>query len=1487
MPLEKDDGATPPSTPPMKRKRKRRRRRSPSTSSSSSSSEERAPRKVRKYSSRLTTEDVLKLLADFKGESSKSSSFSNNLNNVVPEFDPSNRAQTIEGWLKKVNECATIYAWDEKQIVHFSLQKLTGLAKRWFETLPSVVYSWSEWQIKLQKAFPSEENYGRLLEEMLSRTSRNDESLREYYYDKLSLLNRCEISGKKAVDCIVHGLSEGSIKSGAQTLDCREPEGLLNFLCSQRSQSLNQNENRNYSRGNQRTINRNRNDANQSNRNNNVNCFNCRLKGHPYYKCPKPLIKCKRCYRIGHDSDDCKLTPLQRSQAHEDTTSERKTLKIDVSNKANDKFFKVIPVNNKTFEAYIDFGSECSLIRQTDANALQLTKNYDGLPVVRGFGNSSIHPLYKSHVTIKIDEVDASIEILVISDEIMPTSIIVGQNFTELPFITVLKNSDRLTFYKSPSCNPFTSETDEAPLKLYIAEPTEVTETSIVTVQAGDSTYTGDVYIEGYCSVVSGREFGLFQGAYHLANGKGNLIITNLASGAVKFDTGTLIARAVPFLERDSCQMNRIVTNAADLEPLKREDVKIGEGLETEIVDRLYSLLQDYRDCFATNLNEIGCVKDVEMHIELLDNRPVVYRPYRLSHLEREKVRETIDELLRNDIIQESSSSYSSPILMVKKKTGEQRLCVDFRALNNKTCKDRFPLPIIDDQISNLSGNTYFTTLDLASGYYQVPMAKDSQHLTGFVTPDGHYEFKRMPFGLANAPAVFQRMINKILGNKRFEYALAYLDDVLIPSKNADEMFQRLEDVLKLFRQFGLTLKLSKCRFFTTKVEYLGYEVSSEGIQPGKAKVAAVEEFPTPRNIHEVRQFLGLTGYYRKFIQGYGEIARPLTYLLKKDSAWQWSHEQDKAFVVLKEKLVSRPVLALYDPKLETELHTDASSLGVGGILMQWQKETRVLKPVAYFSRQTTAEEKHLHSYELEALAVVCSLKKFRVYLLGLHFKVYTDCAALRTTLTKRDLVPRIARWWLQISEFSFEIEYRPGVQMTHVDALSRNATLTAGSDDNPCVNIYNIEQDNWLLTLQLADPDIARVFKILKPEEDEECKDIKKNYHVKNRTVYRKVEDSLRLVVPRNARWQICKANHDEMGHPGYSKTLERIQKEYWFPKLRRFVKKYVDACIECAYNKDNASRQKTGHLFPIEKISVPFHTIHIDHLGPFVKSKTGNTHILTIVDGFTKYVFVRAVKDTKTKSTIKVLQSIFYDFGIPARIISDRGTSFTSTAFKDFCSENGIKHVLNAVACPRANGQAERYNQIVLNSLATQNCNSHERDWDKQLGKIQWGINNTVSSTTQKTPTEALFGVRMRDNLSNKLEINTENDNDSLQTIREEISSNIAKDQEKQKSRHNSKRAPAVTYKVGDLVKISRNNYGNDGKSTKLLSKFIGPFRISEVLGNDRYRVTEVPGFPKRGKAYDSVIAVDRIRPWIHIKALEIHDSDHSSSNISEDSD
>lgn len=286
------------------------------------------------------------------------------------------------------------------------------------------------------------------------------------------------------------------------------------------------------------------------------------------------------------------------------------------------------------------------------------------------------------------------------------------------------------------------------------------------------------------------------------------------------------------------------------------------------------------------------------------------------------------------------------------------------------------------------------------------------------------------------------------------------------------------------------------------------------------------------------------------------------------------------------------------------------------------------------------------------------------------------------------------------------------------------------------------------------------------------------------------------------------------------------------------------------------------------------------MDHLGPFVRSKDGNSYILTVVDAFTKYVFVRAVKDLKTKNTVKVLEKIFYDFGVPARILSDRGTSFTSTAFQKFSNKLGIKHVLNAVACPRANGQAERFNQTILNSLSTQNSSGHERDWDKCLGKIQWGINNTINASTQKTATEAMFGMKLRDVLSNKLNAeNLSKTNLDLQKVRNQISDNIEKDQAKQKQRYDANRIPAAKYKIGDLVKIIRNNFNNNSHSTKLLSKFVGPYKVTEVLGNDRYRITDVPGFIKKGKPYKTVIAADRIRPWIHIKALSLHNSDESS--------
>jgi hypothetical protein len=630
-------------------------------------------------------------------------------------------------------------------------------------------------------------------------------------------------------------------------------------------------------------------------------------------------------------------------------------------------------------------------------------------------------------------------------------------------------------------------------------------------------------------------------------------------------------------------------------EPIELEQVVVGNVSEEDRT-LLMDTLTEFRDCIAMSIHELGRAQGTEMTIELTDPTPFSYRPYRMAPSEQKAVDTMIAELLETNLICESSSPYASPVVLVPKKSGEQRLCVDYRKLNARTVKYSYPIPRIDDQIDRLSGATCFIAIDLRCGYYQMNVAEKSRQYTSFVTVQGQYEWLRMPFGLTNAPRVFQRYMDKVLKPVK-QFAAVYLDDILIHASSPKEAISHLREVFELLREAGLTLHLGKCAFLVQKVTFLGFEVENGMVRPGQEKTEAVSEFPRPTTVHNIRQFLGLTGYFRHFVRNYASIARPLTQLLKQDQAWQWTEVEESAFQELKEVLARRPVLAVHRPGAATEVHTDASTIGVAGILVQKQADDK-LHPVAYYSRQTKEVESRYHSYELEVMAIVESLKKFRCYLLGVPFTVVTDCNSIKGLAKKANLNGRIARWWLQLQEFDFEVQYCPGERMKHADALSRNPIQQEEPDDN---FVLRIEPADWVLSAQLTDPEVSKWREtLLSSASTTADQQVQANFALRKDRVYRKTSKGLLWCVPKGMRHEIVRSAHEAVGHASVEKTLEKVSEAYWFPRMRRYIDRYIKCCIRCLYTKRKAGRRE-GLLNPIPKGTEPLRVFHVDHVGPY----------------------------------------------------------------------------------------------------------------------------------------------------------------------------------------------------------------------------------------------------------------------------------------------
>lgn len=481
--------------------------------------------------------------------------------------------------------------------------------------------------------------------------------------------------------------------------------------------------------------------------------------------------------------------------------------------------------------------------------------------------------------------------------------------------------------------------------------------------------------------------------------------------------------------------------------------------LPPEWKERITTKLNAMSNVFSQHDMDVSCASHVKHHINLHDNTPFKHRARPIHPQDIEAVCKHLRELLDAGVIRESESPFSSPIVVVKKKNGDIRLCIDYRKLNLQTVKNAYALPNLEESFSALTGSKWFSVLDLKSGYYQIEMNEEDKPKTAFVTPLGFWEFNRMPQGVTNAPSTFQRLMEKCMGDLHLEEVLVFLDDLIIFSNTLEEHESRLLRVLSRLREYGLKLSPEKCKFFQTSVKYLGHIVSENGVETDPEKVSALKSWPVPTNLKTLRSFLGFAGYYRRFIKGYSAIAKPLNDLTreyfstrknlksldlkvhqfdpKQPFGSRWSPHCQLAFTTLIEKLTSAPVLGFADPKRPYILHTDASTTGLGAALYQEQDSN--FRAIAFASRRLSLSESRYPAHKLEFLALKWSVtEKFQDYLYGANFTVVTDNNPLTYILTSAKLDATSHRWLAALSTFSFKLHYRAGRQNLDADALSR-----------------------------------------------------------------------------------------------------------------------------------------------------------------------------------------------------------------------------------------------------------------------------------------------------------------------------------------------------------------------------------------------------------------------------------------------------------------
>ena len=825
-------------------------------------------------------------------------------------------------------------------------------------------------------------------------------------------------------------------------------------------------------------------------------------------------------------------------------------------------------------------------------------------------------------------------------------------------------------------------------------------------------------------------------------------------------------------------------------------------GLTGEQAKDLEGMLCKYGGVFAEHDMDLGSFSAVKHKIDTGDARPIKQRPRRTPLAFEGEEREHLQKLLDAGIISRGASEWASPTVLVRKKDGGVRYCIDMRGVNSVTIKDRFPLPRISECIDALGGCEYFSCLDMANGYYQIKMDEEDRDKTAFVTKYGQFLFNRMPFGLSNAPGTFSRALGLVLRGLSWACVVSFLDDLVVLGKGFEDHMVNLGKVFGRFQQFGLKLKPKKCELLQREILFLGHRVSREGVQPSASKVEQVREWVAPNNKRELEGFLGLVNFYREYIKDFAHVAAPLHRLTGSKVKFQWGEEEGHAFQALKEKITEAPCLVFPREGGGFILDTDASDRAVGAVLSQVQEGRE--RVVGYGSFVLNAAQRNYCVTRRELLAIVVFTKHFRHYLLGGKFKVRTDHSSLIWLMKFKNIEGQLARWIEELQTYDMEVEFRPGREHGNADGLSRIPMKhRLCRDYKPGVELEQLPcggckfctriQEKWGAFEEEVDDVVPLAIRAVEVGGGEKgwvegftCEDLKRmqeeDQEIATILGWRKAgcepdkgelmlsspgvkywwtfRDNLRirngvlmyawkggggrllLVAPKELKVVILDFCHSSggAGHFGVEKTKLKVLEGSIWHKLRDSCEEWVGGCAIC--NRQKKGDRKNRGRQQLFHAGYPLERVHIDIMGPLITTGNGNKYVLVIVDQFTKWVEAYPVKDQQAETVAKVVVREFIGrYGCPMEIHTDQGRNFESGLFKGMCEIMGIKKTRTTSFRPSANGQVERYNRSIAQIIRCYVGDKQEK-WDEYLGLATSAIRATVNRATGFTPNRLMLG-------------------------------------------------------------------------------------------------------------------------------------------------